>query len=111
MLVDLLHELVAGIEKAQTVVIGLSQKLDAAGIGQGVEGAENFGAVLLELFQQNPGKAVGDLELPIVLPDQLEQQTVGRKITFVGHLSADGRVFVVVEIAFMAVEHRVVSQP
>ena len=68
--VDLLDEFGPGIEKTETVIIGLGQKLDAAGLGQGIEGAHHLGAVFLKLFEKNPRQAEGHAKTALVAADE-----------------------------------------
>jgi hypothetical protein len=111
MLVDLRDKFVAGVKKAQTVVVGLGEKLHAARAGKGIEGAEDLRGVSGKLFEQNACDAVCDLESAVVPVYQVEDKAVGRKITLVGDLPANLRVFLVVEIMRVVVKDGVVSKP
>jgi hypothetical protein len=47
----LLNELIAGIEEAETMVVGFGEKFHAAGFGQGLKTGENLGGTGLKLFE------------------------------------------------------------
>jgi len=92
------------------VVVGLGEKLDLAGPGQGVEGAQHLRTELLELFQQHPRQAEGDLEAAVPPADQVQEEPVRGQVTLVGDLAADGGVLVVVEVVGTAVKNRIVAE-
>ena len=107
-LVDLRRELVAGIEEAQAVIIGLRQKLDTARPRKGIEGAEDFGRVCRKLFEQDARNAVSDLEPAVVFANQVQDKPVGRQVALVGDLSANLGVLAVVKIIAVVVKNGVV---
>jgi hypothetical protein len=63
----------------------------------------------MDLFEQYAGDAIRYPESPLVLPYHLQEQSVGGKITLIGDLSANERVFLIVEIRMVIIEDRIVS--
>jgi len=93
------------------VIIGLSEELHAACLGQSVESAQNFRRVALKLIEQHPGYAVCDLEPTVESPYQVQDKTVRGEVAFIGDFPANRTVFEIVEILVITVEYGVVSKP
>jgi hypothetical protein len=68
----LLGKFMPRVEKAQTVIVGLSQKFNTAGLSKGMKGTQNFRAELLELLQQRTGDTVSNFESTLVFAYQLK---------------------------------------
>ena len=109
--VDLVDEFVSRVEETQAVIVGFGEELDATGLCERVECADDLGAVFVELLEEDAGDAEGNLEPAIVPLDVLEQQAIGGQVALVGDLSAYLRVFELVEIGFGPVEDGVVLEP
>jgi hypothetical protein len=107
MLVYLGRKLIAGIEETQTVIISFRQKLDTACSRKGIEGAEDFGTVLLKLFEQNARNAVSDPEPAVVFANQVQDKPVGRQVALIGDLSANLGVLAVIKIIGAVVKNSV----
>ena len=91
------------------MIIGFRQEFDAAGFRQGVKRAEHFRRITLELLQQDPGDAVGDLESALIPACEIQKQAVSGQIALVRHFPANRTVLVIVEILVVFVENRVMS--
>jgi len=98
MLLNLFEKFIAGIKEAETVIVGFGDKLDASGFGQGIKGADDFGAVFLELFDDHAGDAEGNLKASFIAANHLQQKPVRGQVALVGDLAADGGVFEFVEV-------------
>ena len=109
---DLLPELVRRVEEGQRVVVGLGKQLHAAGGHQLPVALDDFRGVGLELVQGRAGDGETHLELPLMAPDELEQQGVHGQIAFARHLEEDAAVGVLVLVPGIGadIEEGVVAQ-
>jgi hypothetical protein len=100
-----------GVEETEAVIIGLRQKFDMTGLGQGVKGTHHFRAIFLKLLENDACDTVSDLKSPVESAYDIQKKTIGGKVTFIGYLAANGRVFIFIEIVLTSVKYSVMSQP
>ena len=92
------------------MIIRFRQELDTAGFRQCIECAHHFRGITLELLQQQPGDAVGDLKSALKSSYNIQKQPVSGKIAFVCHLSANRAVLIIVKILVIFIEYGIVPQ-
>ena len=109
--VDLVIELVLGVEEREGVVVGLGDELAATGLGELDEEIEDIGGELLPLLDDGAGDGVGDAEVALVSFDEIKHELGGRSVALVGDLLGDLAVGVFVEVEGVRVEDRVGLEP
>lgn len=109
MLIDLLNELLLGVERAEAMVIRFPQEFDLPGLGQRIKRTEYLRAISLKLLQHGAGYAVRDLEPVGVLANDFQEKSVGGQVALVGHFSADGGVLVLIEVVLPLIENGVMA--
>ena len=92
-------------------MIGLGEKLDAAGSREFAEEIEHFGRERLELLERGAADRVRDAELAVVSSDEIEDEAGGGQVALGRHLAADLGVLAVVEIERIGIEDAVAAQP
>ncbi len=108
--VELLAELVLGVDEAEGVVVGFSDELAAAGFGELLEEVDDIGGVFFELVEDGACDGVGDSEVAFVAANEVEHELGGWAIAFVGDFFTDLAVGFVVEVERVGVEDRVVLE-
>jgi len=107
----LLDEFVFGIQEAQAMVIGFTQELDAAGIGELPEGGNNLGGKFFQLLKAILRLCCRKFEFAFVLFLSAPALNGWPADSICPRLSADLGVFVVVKIIRLIVENVIVSKP
>ena len=102
--VELVAELVLGIEETQRVVVGLGDELDAAGVCELLEEVEDIGGELFPLLDDGACDGVGDAEVALVAFDELEHELGRRAVALVGDLLGDLAVGFFVEVEGVGVK-------
>ena len=109
-LVNLFDKFSARVQKTEAVIISFGQKFHAPSFGEGIERAHHFRRVTLELLQQQAGNTIGYSESAIKSAYQIKKQSVGGKITFVCHFSANRAVLIFIEVLVVFVKYGIVPQ-
>lgn len=102
--VDLVGELVLGVDVAQGVEVGLGDELAAAGFGELYEEVEHIWAELFPLVDDGACDGVGEAEVSLVSFDEVEHEFGGWAVALVGDFVADLAVGVFVEVEGVCVE-------
>ena len=66
--------------------IRLLYEIHSTGFEQLLKTIDELREVILTVLDKRTGEAIRDAESPVVLADEVQQQIIGRKITFVCHL-------------------------
>lgn len=108
--VELVGELVLGVDVAEGVVVGFGDELAAAGLGELYEEVEDIGAEFFPLLDDGACDGVGDSEVAFVAFDEVEHELCCGAVAFVGDFFTDGAVGVFVEVEGVGVEDGVVFE-
>jgi hypothetical protein len=94
------------------MVVRFIEEFDTSRIGKAFETVQDIHAVLFELINNGAAYRVGNPEVALVPPDQIQHDPVGGEVAFFSNLMENGAVFffILISMAMMDVKKSIMPQ-